>query len=417
MRGQQKMRFQLTAVGLACATLLAGCGGGGGGKGSDAGMAQSVSFPFPGGSKVAVPPAVATITLKATASSGGPITYVSNTPATCSVSGDTLSLLKSGECSVNANQAGGDGYAAATARQLFVVPKNDQGIWRFANPGTQPVGASVQVTPASTAGSLTDFPISITTSSPTVCSVTGTTLKMLADGLCIVTATQAGSDFFNEATLTKTIPVGAAEGPALTFTGGYRPTDSWRTAEAGKIEGYSSSGAQNTVADDGSTFTFRMDKRSSAAGFGGYYGLRFYAATLENLVAGANTLAGVRIDSQKAIKFNMLMNPEMITAQKTELRVWLYLGHYANNCNVVLEKFMTPVFSPSVQGLQEQSVDLKSFTVQSSCGLSNLDVWDELQNYPIAKLEFNVPGINDQVPTAGTDIYTTSVTMGKITFK
>ncbi|GJJ03240.1 hypothetical protein RugamoR64_37780 [Duganella rhizosphaerae] len=380
-------------------------------------MAQSVSFPFPGRQMVAIPPAVATITLKATASSGGPITYVSNTPGTCTVSGDTLSLLKAGECSVNANQAGGDGYAAATARQLFVIPKNDQAIAGFVNPGTQPVGASVQVAAVSTAGSLTDFPISITTTSPGVCSVTGTKVQMLADGLCPVTATQAGSDFFNAVSLTKTIPVGTAEGPALTFASGYKPTDSWRTAEAGKIEGYSSSGAQNTVADDGSTFTFRMDKRSSAPGFGGYYGLRFYAATLENLVAGADTIAGVRIDAQKAIKFNLMMNPEMVTAQKTQLRVWLYLGHYANNCNVVLEKFMTPLFATPVQGVQEQSIDLKTFTIQSNCGLPNLDVWSELQNYPISKLEFNVPGINDQVPTAGTDTYTTSVTMGQITFK
>jgi len=416
MRGQQKMRFQFTAMGLACATLLAGCGGGGGGTG-DTGMAQSVSFLFPGGMKIARPPEVATVTLKATASSGGPITYVSNTPGTCTVNGATLTLVKAGECSVNANQAGGDGYAAATARHLFVIPKNEQGIRGFTNPGTQPVGATVQVAPASTAGSLTDFPVSITTSSPTVCSVNGTTLTMLADGLCLVTASQAGNDFFNAVSLTKTIPVGAAEGPALNFASGYKPTDSWRTAEAGKIEAYSSSSAQNVVAADGGTFNFHMDVRSDTPDFGGYYGLRFYAAGMEALTPGADTITGVRIDSQKAIKFDLMMNPEMIAAQKTQLRVWLYLGHYANNCNVVLEKFMTPVFMSPVQGVQEQSIDLKSFTVSNSCDLPELDVWNELQNYPIAKLEFNVPDINNKVPTAGTDVYTTSVTMGKISFK
>jgi hypothetical protein len=411
------MRLQLTAVGLACATLLAGCGGGGSGAGAGAGLAQAHSFPFPGGPMVAAPPNVATVKLTATASSGGPITYVSNTPTVCTISGDTVSLVKAGECSLSANQAGGNGYAPATQRQLFVVPKNDQAILGFLNPGSQPVGASVQLAATSSQGSLADFPITFTTSTPAVCSVTGTTVQALADGLCLVTAAQAGSDYFNAASLTKTIPVGAAQAPALTFASGYKPSDIGRTAENGKIDWYSSDSNKNTVAADGSTRTFSMDKQSSAPDFGGYFGLVVYAAAMDGLVAGANTTTGVRIDSQKAIKFNLMMNPEMVAAQKTQLRVWLYLGHYANNCNVILEKFMTPVLTAPLQGVQEQSIDLKTFTVANSCGLPTLDVWNELQNYPVAKLEFNVPDINNKVPTGGTDIYTTSVTMGQITFK
>ena len=410
------MRFQLTAIGLACATLLGGCGGGGSSS-ADTGLAQSISFPFPGGEVVAVPPDIATITLAATASSGGPVTYVSNTPDVCTVSDATMSLLKAGECSVNANQAGGNGYAATTARQLFVVPKNAQTIMGFFNPGSQPVGASVQLAATSSMGSSAEFPISFTTSTPTVCSVAGTTMQALDNGLCLVTATQAGSDYVNAASVTKTIPVGTAEGPALTFASGYKPNDIGRTAEQGKIEWYASDSNKTTVAADGSTRTFSMDKQSDVPDFGGYFGIRIYATGLEGLVSGANTDIGVRIDSQKAIKFDLMMNPEMITAQKTKLRVWLYLGHYANNCNVILEKFMTPVFTAPVQGVQEQSIDLKTFTIQSSCGLPNLDVWNELQNYPISKLEFNVPDINNKVPTVGTSIYTTSMTTGKITFK
>jgi len=405
------MRFQLTAVGLACATLLGGCGGGGSGSGNT-GLAQSISFPFPGGPSVGIPPAVTTITLKATASSGLPVTYASNTPDVCTVSGATLTALKAGECSVNANQAGGDGFAATTQRQLFVIPKNKQAITGFINPGALAVGASVQVAATSSAGSSAALPIVFSTSTPAVCSVTGTTVKTLADGLCLVTAAQAGNDSFEEVSVTKTVPVGTAEGPALTFVGGYKPNDIGRTAENGKIDWYASDSNKTTVAADGSTRTFSMDKQSSTPGFGGYFGIRIMAAAMDGLVAGANTETGVRIDSQKAMKFNITMNPEMVAAQKTRLRVWLYLGHYANNCNVTLEKFMTPV-----QGVQEQSIDLKTFTIQNSCGLPDLDVWNELQNYPISKLEFNVPDINNAVPTGGTNIYTTSVTTGKITFK
>jgi hypothetical protein len=410
------MRFQLTATALACATLLGGCGGGGGAGAGAGGLQQSISFPFPGGTPVGAPPAVATITLTATASSGGPITYVSNTPSTCTVSGATLSLLKVGECSVNANQAGGDGYAPATARQLFVIPKRPA-LVSFHNPGAQPLDAApLQLTATSDAA----LPVAFSTSTPEVCSVSGSTLQKRANGLCVVTATADGGDIFQTVKVDKTIPIGSATLPALNFASGYKATDVGRTAENGKIEWYGSDSTKAVVAADGSTFALPMDKQADAPNFGGYYGLRVYASALEAMVAGGET-DGVRIDSQGAIKFNLMMNPEMVAANKTRLRVWLYLGHYAkhnnSDCNVRLEKFMTPVFTAPVQGVQEQSIDLRSFTVVEDCGLGPLDVWDELQDHAISKIEFNVPDINNQVPNAGTTTYTTSVTLGKITFQ
>ncbi|SFU81846.1 hypothetical protein [Pseudoduganella namucuonensis] len=410
------MRFQHTAIGLACATLLAACGGGGS-QGDSAGLAQSISFPFPGGPTVAVPPAVTSITLKATASSGLPVTYVTNTPDVCSVSDATVSLLKAGECSVNANQAGGDGFAPATTRQLFVVPKGFQTITGFLNPGAQAIGASVTVAATSSVGA----PITFSTSTPTVCSVTGTTVKTLADGLCLVTATQPGTDYITPVSVTKTIVVGTAQGPAVSFTAGYKPNDIGRTAENGKIDWYASDTNKTTVATDGSTRTFTMDKTSATAGFGGYFGIRMMAPTLESLLTTGDTTGGVRIDSQKAIKFGLRFNQEMIDAQKTRIRVWLYLGHFNRKnggaCNVTLEKFITPVLTTPMTGVQEQSIDLKTFTFAESCGLTNLDAWNELQNYPISKLEINVPDINNQKPNAGTTVYSTSMTTGKIYFQ
>lgn len=46
------------------------------------------------------------LTLNATASSGGVITYATSSTGVCSVSGSTLNLLKAGNCSVTATQAG-----------------------------------------------------------------------------------------------------------------------------------------------------------------------------------------------------------------------------------------------------------------------------------------------------------------------
>lgn len=426
MRGQ-KMKFQLTAVGLACVTLLSACGGG---SDKNTATAQSIAFPFLGGKKVAPPTAERVVLMmNARASSGLAVSYVSNTPNVCSVDGPALTLLSAGECSVTATQAGGSGYAAAEQRQLFIVPKNTQTLVFF-NPGRQAVGASAELPPARTdaLGPAALYPITYATSTPAVCSVTGTTLKSLADGACVVTATQAGTDYFTPISKDITIAVGNHELPPLNLVTGYKAAATSRTADDGTIERYSSDTAVTTVADDGSTFTFSMSKQSNITDFGGYYGFRMYAPGLNGLEKGGNTTKGAQIEGQGAIKLNLIMNPEMIEAGKTRLRVWLYLGHHnmttpsdnpdadPQDCNVTLEKFFTPTFSgPGV--VQEQSIDLKEFTVSNACNLGALDPWTELQSYPIGKIEINVPDINNKVPNAGTNIYTTSVTIGKINFK
>ncbi len=56
------------------------------------------------------------------AASGNPVVFSSSTPAVCSVSGSSVTLLAGGTCVVAANQAAGNGYdAAATATQTFTV--------------------------------------------------------------------------------------------------------------------------------------------------------------------------------------------------------------------------------------------------------------------------------------------------------
>jgi len=427
MRGQ-KMRFQLTAVGLACVTLLSACGGGS--DKDSAPLAQSIAFPFLGGQKVAPPTAErVVIMMAARASSGLEVTYVSNTPDICSVAGPALTLLSAGSCSVTAIQAGGSGYAPTEQRQLFVIPKNTQSLVFF-NPGRQAVGTSVVLAPATTdaLGPANLYPITYSTSTPAVCSVAGTTVNSLADGACVVTATQAGTDYFTPISKDITIAVGNFELPPLNFVTGYKPTGTWRTAEDGSIDRYAEHNAAGTVAADGSTLTFSMTKQSNVPNFGGYYGVRIFGPGLNGLVKGGNTTKGAQIEGQGAMKFDLIMNPEMIAAGKTRLRVWLLLGHHnmsvpswdpnaaPGDCNVTLETFFTPTFSgPSV--VQEQSIDLRDFIVNNSCGAGTLDPWTELQSYPIGMIEFNVPDINNAVPNAGTDIYTTSVTFGKINFK
>jgi len=429
MRGQQKMRFQLTAVGLACATLLAACGGSGGGGGGQGGMAQSVSFPFPGGATVAVPPSIATITLKATASSGGPITYVSNTPDTCAVSGATLSLLKAGECSVNANQVGGDGYAPASQRQLFVIPKRPTAVI-FRNPGAQALDSQpVQLEATSTVAGMTPV---FTTSTPTVCSVSGTTLQKLADGLCTVTATIDGGDIYETVKVAKTMPIGNALAPEIKFLSGYK--NATTTSEDGKVEqrgGSSETGwwcngwCDTTVSADGgsisNTYTYKYPPHTDGRWWRVWSELDVYAPHVTNISGTANTPEGTRIDAQSALKFTFSQNQEWFATGDNQVEVDLVLGHFnrkANNdaCNVRVRA----TFKPSAPAPANYSLKLRDFTVSESCELTDLNPWFELQDYPIVAIRFSSPVGNFKVPslTAPAPNYPTTITLtGPITFQ
>jgi len=426
-----KMRFQLTAVGLACATLLAACGGGGGGGGGgEAGMAQSVSFPFPGGELIGVPPTIATITLKATASSGGPITYVSNTPATCSVSGATLSLLKAGECSVNANQAGGDGYAAASARQLFVIPKQPAAI-AFRNPGALPLDTQpVQLVAISSLA----LPVVLATSTPAVCSVSGSTMQKLANGLCVVTATADGGEIYETAKVVKTMPIGDALAPELKFLSGYKNTST--TNEEGRVEiggGSSEKGwwcdgwCDTSVTADGSsisnTFSWKREPFTDGRWWKNWSQIDVYAPAVKEMSKLGDMSAGVRVDAQSALKFTFSQNQEWFDTGDNSVDVDLILGHFNrkasdNNkeCNVQLRGN----FKPSSPAAANYSVSLKNLTVSEACDLKDLNPWFELQDYPIVKIRFASANGNRSVPsaTAPAPNYPTTVTLtGAITLQ
>ena len=79
---------------------------------------QTITFALP----ATVNTSIKTVPLIATTSSGRAVTYESSTAGNCSVSGSTLTLLKSGNCSVTATQAGTSTLApvSATATTMIV---------------------------------------------------------------------------------------------------------------------------------------------------------------------------------------------------------------------------------------------------------------------------------------------------------
>lgn len=419
------MRFPVTAVGLACITLLSACGGGG--SGSSGGAVQAISFNFPGGATVAIPPDIQTTPLKATASSGGPVTYTSNTPDVCTVSGSTLSLLKAGECSVTASQAGFEGYAPTSERQLFVVPKRPQKIL-FRNPGAQALDTQPVALAAS---SDVGRPVTFSTSTPSVCAVSGSTMTKLANGLCTITAQQDGGDIYMTASVVRNVPIGTEKSPALTFLSGYKDTSN--TKELGAVSSYSGSSVDGgwcggdwcarTISGDGSSFSYyyNIQPTPPAKVDWAYWGFTILAGGLQAMSGTGNTISGVRIDAQSALKLNIAQNAEWFSTGNNAVNIDLYLGHFAlkngKACNVKLHAQL----KPSAAAATDYSVGLRDkFTIGESCGLTGLDLWNELQDYPISKIEISAAGTNGSVATASAAklTYQTKLTLnGPVTFQ
>jgi len=160
------------------------------------------------------------LTLSAKASSGLAVTYASETPSVCTVSGRVATSVAGGICSVIASQAGNANYAAATpVTQNFTV-LSSQNI-TFATIPTQVVGTPLTLT--ATASS--SLPVSYSSSTTEVCSVSNGVATFVSDGTCAITASQAGNTSFATATpVTQSfkvlLPQTIAFGPISTQTEG-----------------------------------------------------------------------------------------------------------------------------------------------------------------------------------------------------
>ncbi len=149
------------------------------------------------------------VTLTATGgASGKPVIYASTTPAVCTVSDNqTVTLVTTGTCTVTANQDGNDLYNAAptvTANIQVNAPvvKKDQVITNFAPTGyaftVDKAMVNGQTTLTATGGA-SGNPVTYTSTTPTVCTVSGNTVSLLAVGTCNLTAIQEGNDLYNPA--------------------------------------------------------------------------------------------------------------------------------------------------------------------------------------------------------------------------
>jgi photosystem II stability/assembly factor-like uncharacterized protein len=161
--------------------------------------------------------------VSATATSKQPVTFTTATPAVCSISGNTVTALAVGTCTIAADQAGdGSYYAAPQATQNISVAKASQTISFGAAPSLT-LGGTGTVSATATS----KLPVTFATATPAVCSVSGSTVTALTAGTCTISADQVGNSSYSTAPqATQSIIVGAASqtisfgaAPSLTLGG------------------------------------------------------------------------------------------------------------------------------------------------------------------------------------------------------
>jgi hypothetical protein len=168
------------------------------------------SFPVAKGSQTitfsSTPPSSAnvgqTYNVSATGgSSGNPVTFSDPPESSCTVSGSTVKLNRAGLCTINANQAGNEGYEQApTATQSFAVTKQKQTIsFTSTAPSNAPVGGPAYTVSATASSNLTvEITLDATSSG---CTIAGATVSFTAVGTCKIDANQAGNANYEAAQL------------------------------------------------------------------------------------------------------------------------------------------------------------------------------------------------------------------------
>jgi hypothetical protein len=139
--------------------------------------------------------------LSATASSGLTVAFKPTTASICTVSGTTATLVGGGTCTIQASQAGNATYsAAAPVSQSFTVTKLSQTI-TFGKIATQTEGTTLSLVASASSG----LAVTYRSTTPGVCSTSGSTATMLSAGTCSIDFTQDGDAEYAQAT-----PVGTS---------------------------------------------------------------------------------------------------------------------------------------------------------------------------------------------------------------
>jgi PKD repeat protein len=216
---------------------------------------------------VSIAPGSATVgghsyAVQATASSGLEVAFSSGTPSVCSLDWSTVSFIGAGTCMIDAEQAGNSNYAAALeVRQSFVVGMGSQRLaFTSEPPAATTVGGSTYAVAARASSGL---PVSFSSGTSSVCSVSGTTVSFIGVGTCTIDAEQAGDSNFYAALEARQSFVVSVRSQEVEFTssppvaatvGG--PTYAVAATASSGLDVSFSSGTPSVCAVSGSTVSF-----------------------------------------------------------------------------------------------------------------------------------------------------------------
>jgi hypothetical protein len=174
--------------------------------------------------------------------SGNPVVFSIDAASTtvCSISGDSVSFLGAGTCTIDANRAAGDGYPAAFQAQQSIAVGAQAITFTTTPPAEAQVGDPAYTVAATGGGSGNPVLLSIDAASTSVCSISSQTVSFIGAGTCTVDANQAGSGGYLPApqaqqsflvgdppiTFTSTPPLEAVvRGPTYTVSATGAPSD------------------------------------------------------------------------------------------------------------------------------------------------------------------------------------------------
>jgi len=136
----------------------------------------------------------------ATANSGLAVNYTAHTPAVCTVSGTTVTMVDAGPCMLEAWLPSVPGQWLAANGIFVTLQIRRPQVISFPAQADQPftAGASFDLGPPATASS--NLPVDYASTTPGVCTVSGATVTMVSAGICRVTASQPGNTLWLAAT-------------------------------------------------------------------------------------------------------------------------------------------------------------------------------------------------------------------------
>jgi hypothetical protein len=133
-------------------------------------------------------------TVVASASSGLQVTFGSDTPRVCSVSGSVVTTIKRGRCTITAAQSGNADYSQAPGQlQSFRVKRAPGRLRPQTITFLRPADAAGRRPDRLSASASSGLLVSFRSDTPSVCSVSGSVVTAVKPGRCTITAAQGGN--------------------------------------------------------------------------------------------------------------------------------------------------------------------------------------------------------------------------------